>query len=204
MIRSASMKWSERCFNAVKQHVPVNNIFASRGPLERFVRIAWQGVKNMSVWLIDMGYVVGVSGQRFKIDYIKSRRQIQEWLGEQPTSVIFNSVDPKRSIPPGLAGFYETMRHSGFTVNLYEMEGGKQRMVDVAITSQAVWYAARGQTVVLTTGDIDFLPVVELITKTISGKLILFAYEYGVHEKIAEASSEYWTFESMRNCIEKR
>jgi hypothetical protein len=28
----------------------------------------------MSVWLIDMGYVVGVSGQRFKIDYIKEQK----------------------------------------------------------------------------------------------------------------------------------
>jgi GTP cyclohydrolase I len=57
----------------------------------------------MSVWLIDMGYVVGVSGQRFKIDYIKSRRQIQEWLGEQPTSVIFNSIDPKRELVASFA-----------------------------------------------------------------------------------------------------
>ena len=77
-------------------------------------------------------------------------------------------------------------------------------MVDVAIASEAVWRAAQGETIILTTGDIDFLPAINLITKTIGARLILFSYTHGTHKAIREAASEVWTFESVRERIEKQ
>jgi uncharacterized LabA/DUF88 family protein len=157
-----------------------------------------------SAWLIDMGYVVGASPLTFKIDYLRCRSLLSERLGEQPTSIIFNSVDSKLGINSGLQGFYEIVKQSGFLVNLYEMEGGKQRMVDVAIAAEAVWRASQAETVILTTGDIDFLPALNLITKTIGTRLILFSYTHGTHEALREAASEVWTLESVRKRIEKQ
>ena len=156
-----------------------------------------------SAWLIDMGYVVGASALTFRLDYLKCRKLLYERLGEQPTSIIFNSIDSKLGINPGLQGFYEIVKQSGFLVSLYEMEGGKQRMVDVAIASEAVWRASQGETIILTTGDIDFLPAINLITKTIGTRLLLFSYTHGTHEALREAASEVWTFESVRKRIEK-
>ncbi|HYE73794.1 MAG TPA: NYN domain-containing protein [Blastocatellia bacterium] len=157
-----------------------------------------------SAWLIDMGYVVGASPLTFKIDYLRCRNLLYERLGEQPTSVIFNSIDSKLGITPGLQAFYVIVKQSGFLVSLYEMEGGKQRMVDVAIASEAVWRASQAETVILTTGDIDFLPAINLITKTIGARLILFSYTHGTNTAIREAASEVWTFESVRKRIEKQ
>ena len=157
----------------------------------------------MAVWLVDMGYVVGAGSHLFKIDYVKARRQITEKLGSEPFSIIFNSVDPKIPIPLGLQNFYTQMKQAKFQVKLYEMEGGRQRMVDVAIASQAVLASSRGHNVILTSGDIDFLPAIEVITKQIKGKVTLFTYDHGVHEKVIEAATDHWFFEDMRQRIEK-
>jgi uncharacterized LabA/DUF88 family protein len=149
----------------------------------------------MITWLIDMGYITKASKGRFKLDYIATRQFIEEKLSDKCSAVVFNSVDKRYGIDKGLSQFYHTIRQAGFTVNLYQMEGGGQKQVDVALASHAVWRASKGDTIVLSSGDIDFLPAVELITQEAQRKVILFAYDFGVHAELIKASTDHWVFE---------
>jgi uncharacterized LabA/DUF88 family protein len=75
------------------------------------------------------------------------------------------------------------------------MEGGGQKQVDVAIASHAVWRAAKGDDIVLSSGDLDFLPAVQIVTEQAARKLYLFTFNFGVHDELSEAASEHWYFE---------
>ncbi|HKX33331.1 MAG TPA: NYN domain-containing protein [Blastocatellia bacterium] len=150
----------------------------------------------MTTWLIDMGYITKASKGRFKLDYIAGKRLIEEKLNDQCQAMIFNSVHKHYGIEKGLAQFYYTIQQAGFIVHLYQMKGESQRQVDVAIASQAVWLAGKGHTIVLSSGDIDFLPAVRLITDQAEGRLILFTYDFGVHEDMIRAASDHWLFEN--------
>jgi NYN domain-containing protein len=151
----------------------------------------------MITWLIDMGYITKASKGRFKLDYIITRQFIEQKLKDNCQAVIFNSVDNKRGIDRSLTQFYYTVQQAGFTVNLYQMEGGSQKQVDVALASHAIWRATQGDSIVLSSGDIDFLPAVKLITETTHQKLVLFTYDFGVHEELISAASEYWIFDDF-------
>lgn len=150
----------------------------------------------MITWLIDMGYITKASKGRFKLDYIVGKKFIEQKLEDQCQAMIFNSVDKHYGVKKGLTQFYHTIQQAGFTVNLYQMEGGSQKQIDVAIASQAVWRAAKGDTIILSSGDIDFLPAVRLITEVAHCKLILFTYDFGVHKDIINLASDHWLFES--------
>jgi uncharacterized LabA/DUF88 family protein len=150
----------------------------------------------MITWLIDMGYITKASKGRFKLDYIAGKKFIEQKLDDQCQPVIFNSVDKHYGIERGLAQFYHTIQQAGFIVNLYQMEGESQRQVDVAIASYAVWQAAKGDTIILSSGDIDFLPAVRLITETAQCKLILLTYNFGVHKDMIKVASDHWLFEN--------
>src|SRR5215510_10088353 len=152
-------------------------------------------IASMITWLIDMGYITKASKGRFRLDYIITRQYIEEKLKDQCQPVIFNSVDNKRGVDRSLTQFYYTVRQAGFTVNLYQMEGGSQKQVDVALASHGVWRATQGDTIILSSGDIDFLPAVRLITEIAQQKLILFTYDFGVHEELIRAASEHWIFD---------
>jgi uncharacterized LabA/DUF88 family protein len=149
----------------------------------------------MITWLIDMGYVTKASKGRFKLDYLAGRLLIEEKLKDRCQAEIFNSFHKHYGIEKGLAQFYYTIQQAGFTVNLYQMEGESQKQVDVAIASQAVWRAAKGDTIVLSSGDLDFLPAVRLITEQAHRGLILFTYDFGVHEDLVKLASDHWLFE---------
>ena len=160
------------------------------GKLEQDGRLA-----PMITWLIDMGYITKASKGRFKLDYIIARQFLERRLKDNCEAVIFNSVDNKRGIDRSLTQFYYTVQQAGFIVNLYQMEGGSQKQVDVALASHAVWRATQGDTIIVSSGDIDFLPAVKLITKTVQQKLVLYTYDFGVHEELISAASEHWIFD---------
>ncbi len=149
----------------------------------------------MISWLIDMGYVTKASKGRFKLDYIAAKQLIEQKLQSSCQAIVFNSIDNKRGVDRGLTQFYHTIRQAGFVVNLYQMEGGSQRQVDVALASYAVWRAAKGDAITLSSGDIDFLPAVKLITEQAQCKLVLFTYDFGVNNELIDAASEHWLFE---------
>jgi uncharacterized LabA/DUF88 family protein len=87
------------------------------------------------------------------------------------------------------------VQQAGFVVNLYEMEGGDQRQVDVALASHAVWRAAQGDDIVLSSGDVDFLPAAQLIIRTAGRNLTLFTYDFGVNKELMKTASQHWLFE---------
>lgn len=147
------------------------------------------------VWLIDMGYITKASKGRGKVDYIATRNFLSSLFNKPCHPMIFNSVDPSR-VELRLSQFYYTVRKEGFVVNLYPMEGGAQKQVDVAIASHMVLHALQGSDIVLSSGDIDFVPAMQLIRshKPNIG-ITLFTYDFGVHEELKKLASRHLLFE---------
>lgn len=117
-----------------------------------------------SVWLIDVGYVTKASKGRAKVDYTATKNFLEAKFKNPCLPIIFNSVDAY-GVDFGLNQFYYTMKKAGFIVNLYKMEGGAQKQVDVAIGSHLVYYALKGYDIVLSSGDIDFVPAIQVARK---------------------------------------
>src|SRR5688572_29184754 len=116
------------------------------------------------VWLIDMGYITKGSKGRGKVDYIATKNFLESKFNGSCLPVIFNSVD-NYGVDFGLNQFYFTVKKAGFIVNLYKMEGGLQKQVDVAIGSHLVYYALKGYRIILSSGDIDFVPAINVARK---------------------------------------
>lgn len=147
------------------------------------------------VWLIDMGYITKASKGRGKIDYTATKRFLESKYSQACLPIIFNSVD-SFGIDLGLNQFYYTMKKAGFIVNLYPMEGGVQRQVDVAIASHLVFYALKNCHIVLSSGDIDLVPAVEIVRKHDEKiPVTLLTYDMGVHDALQKLSSDHLLFE---------
>jgi uncharacterized LabA/DUF88 family protein len=147
------------------------------------------------VWLIDMGYLTKASKGRGKVDYIATKKFLEANFKAPCLPIIFNSVDAY-GVEFGLNQFYYTMKKSGFLVNLYPMEGGAQKQVDVAIGSHLVYYAQKGYHVVLSSGDIDFVPAITVARKDDETREVtLLTFNFGVHQVLSEMSTEHLLFE---------
>jgi len=157
---------------------------------------------STATWLVDIGYVVKASEDKFKLDYVEAHRLLEERCG--PTrAFLFNGFDPAYGVSAGLRKFYEAMEQHGMEVRLQPMQSGpggtnRQRRVDVDISAHLVWQASIGgiMTLVLTTGDEDFIPAVEVVREQYGKRLVLFTYDQNVHEELAESVDEWWLFES--------
>ena len=155
------------------------------------------------VWLIDVGYVTKASKGRGKLDYLATKVFLEEKFNTGCLPIIFNSVD-SFGVDFGLNQFYYTMKKEGFKVNLYKMEGGAQKQVDVAIGSHLVYHALKGHTIVLTSGDIDFVPAIEVARMDDQGiNITLFTYNFGVSETLSSASTDHWFFEDSPKLLRK-
>jgi uncharacterized LabA/DUF88 family protein len=154
-------------------------------------------MSERSAWLIDMGYVTKASKGRGRVDYIATKAFLEARSGGECLPIIFNSIDRDR-VDLGLKQFYYTVRQKGFIVNLYPMEGGAQKQVDVAIGAHLVYYAMKGINIVLSSGDIDFLPALELAKKE-NGHIgiCLLTYRFGVHQALTDIASEHLFFEDF-------
>lgn len=154
-----------------------------------------------SVWLIDMGYITKASKGRGKVDYIATKKFLETTFKTPCLSIIFNSVD-SYGVDFGLNQFYYTMKKAGFIVNLYQMEGGAQKQVDVAIGSHLVYYALKGYNIVLSSGDIDFVPALQMARKDDEKiNITLLTFNFGVHEELSKLSSEHLFFEDHPKII---
>lgn len=152
-------------------------------------------------WLVDVGYVVKASEGSFKLDYIKAEEFLAENFGPA-RSFLFNGIDPAYGISPGLQAFYDAMTLHGMVVRLQPMQSGppgtnRQRRVDVDFSAHLVWQAClpETRTLVLTTGDQDFVPAVELVRHEFGKRVILFSYSVVVHQDLIAAVDEWWQFE---------
>jgi len=155
------------------------------------------------VWLIDVGYVTKASKGRGKVDYIATKNFLQTRFNMACLPIIFNSVD-SYGVDFGLNQFYFTMKKAGFVVNLYKMEGGSQKQVDVAIGSHLVYYALKGYTIVLSSGDIDFVPAIQMARRDDSKtNVTLLTFNFGVHEELSKLSSEHLFFEDHPQMIKR-
>lgn len=153
------------------------------------------------VWLIDMGYITKASKGRGKVDYTATKKFLETTFKAPCLPIIFNSVD-SYGVDVGLNQFYYTVKKAGFVVNLYQMEGGAQKQVDVAIGSHLVYYALKGYHIVLSSGDIDFVPAVQMARKDDGDiSVTLLTYNFGVHEALSKLSSEHLFFEEHPEMI---
>lgn len=164
-----------------------------------------------AAWLVDMGYVVKaakVSGMR--VDYLVAQGILAARYGSVRT-FLFNSYDAKFGIPAGLKGFYTAMEHRGMVVRLHPMSGGasgephKQRRVDVDVACHAVWQATSGGVdhLILTTGDQDLIPAVEMCRSTFGKAVVLFTFRDNVSDELVRAADEQMLFEDFRSELER-
>jgi uncharacterized LabA/DUF88 family protein len=147
--------------------------------------------------------VTKASAGKFKLDYIKARQFLEGTIG--PTHVIlFNGFDPEYGIPAGLQAFYDSMRYRGMEIRLQPMQSGppgtnRQRRVDVDLSAHLVWWATLPeiQTLVLSTGDQDFVPALELVRTVLKKQVVLFTYDVMVHHDLVASADEWWHFEQQ-------
>jgi len=148
------------------------------------------------VWLVDVGYITQASRGRGRVDYVKTKTFLENRYGGPSEAAIFNGVDRRYGIDLGLKQFYHSMEKAGFVVKLYEMEGGAQKQVDVAIASYIVYYAMKGYRVVLSSGDRDFVPAIQLAADQ-GVAVTLLTYDFGVHSDLVALATETLFFEGF-------
>jgi len=154
-----------------------------------------------AMWLIDMGYLTKASKGRGKVDYTATKKFLERKYGATCRPIIFNSVDAY-GVDFGLNQFYYTMKKAGFIINLYQMEGGVQKQVDVAIGAHLVYCALKGHPVILSSGDIDFVPAVEIARRDDpKTSVTLLTYHFGVHALTADAFADHLFFEDHPEII---
>jgi uncharacterized LabA/DUF88 family protein len=163
---------------------------------------------NRAAWLVDVGYVVKASEGLFRLDYLHAQRLIEERCG--PTrAYLFNGYDEVYGIPAGLQAFYDTMRQHGMEVRLQPMQSGapsvldreaqanRQRRVDVDLAAHLVWQASQPdvETLVVTTGDQDLIPAIEVVRERMGKRVMLYTYRRNVSHELVDVADEWWLFE---------
>lgn len=172
---------------------------------------------NTASWLVDVGYVVKASEGLFRLDYLQAHKAIEARCG--PTGAfLFNGYDEAYGIPAGLQAFYDAMLAYGMEVHLQPMQaadagasscGGapcaehtgtqanRQRRVDVDLASHLVWQASLGaiETLVVTTGDQDLVPAIEVVRERMHKRVALFTYRRNVSRELVDRADEWWLFE---------
>ena len=156
---------------------------------------------SIAIFLALTSYVTKASKGRGKVDYIATKSKLEKMYQLVCKPLIFNSVDDS-GVDIGLNQFYYTVKKAGFIVNLYRMEGGAQKQVDVAIASHLVYHAMLGDYVVLSSGDIDFLPALQLVREAEPDtKIVLLTFAIGVHKELAAICNEHLLFEDHRDMM---
>lgn len=157
------------------------------------------------IWLVDMGYVIRAGKERFKLDYAKAQGLLRHELGPVATT-LFNSYSQETGVEPSMDAFYRLMEHEHrMTISLqplgFDSHGHvAQRRVDVDLATTMVWRATDPavETIVLTTGDQDFIPAVDLVIEELDKEVILFSFDLYVSAELSRACDEHWLFEDYR------
>lgn len=160
-------------------------------------------------WLIDMGYIVKASENRFKLDYVEAKTYLEEQCGAT-RAFLFNGYDTAYGISPRLWAFYDTIAMHNFKVRLHPMQSGppgtnRQRRVDVDFSAHLIWQASLPEIekLIITSGDQDFVPAVELVRCEYKKPVILFSYETMVHRDLVDCVNDWWRFETQENRLAK-
>jgi hypothetical protein len=162
-----------------------------------------------AAWLVDMAYVVKASRGAFPLDYRNAAHHLRRRVGTLKCH-LFNGYDQRFGVPRGLSAFYAAMESEGMDLHLYPMDedqegANRQRRVDVAIGAYLVHAAATGtETVILTTGDSDLIPAVDIATQALGATINLLTYRHGVAHQLHEASTAHWYFEDDERTYRRR
>ena len=158
-------------------------------------------------WLVDVGYVVKASEDKFRLDYVATHRLLEERYG-RTRAFLFNGYDSAYGISEGLQRFYAAMKQYGMEVRLQPMQSAipgenRQRRVDVDLGAHLVWQASLDDvaTLVLTTGDQDLIPAVEVASKRCGKRVILYTYERNVHADLVTSVDEWRLFEDDQDRV---
>lgn len=162
------------------------------------------------IWLVDMGYVIKASKDSFKLDYAKAQGVLRHKLGPVRTT-LFNSYNAELGVEDAMEAFYSMMeRDHQMRVSLQPLGLDKdgnavQRRVDVDLAANMVWYACQPEvtTIVLTSGDQDFIPAVELVIEEFDLQVILWSYDVFVSRDLSEAVDEHWLFEDTADRVRR-
>lgn len=159
-----------------------------------------------TTWLVDLAYVVKASEGKFKLDYVLAEQFIGEVCGPTRT-FLFNGYDEEYGIPDGLMAFYNAMENQyGMHIRLHPMQSGapetnRQRRVDVDFGAHMVWQASLPDIhqLVITTGDQDFIPAVEIVREAYGKDVFLFTYNAMVNHELIDIVTEWWIFEDQED-----
>ena len=106
--------------------------------------------------------------------------------------------------------FYAAMRDEHMEVHLYPMSvpvGGvtHQRRVDVAIGAFLVYLASLPTvtTIILTSGDGDLVPAVDLACQTLGKRVNLLTYRVAVSRDLQDAASEHHLIEDNERAFRR-
>jgi uncharacterized LabA/DUF88 family protein len=121
------------------------------------------------------------------MDYLKTRRRLAEdvdvsWL----KMFIFDGVDESSPDSQGKAVLYNVLRANGAIVRRHPMTDGKQRRVDVDIGVHLIWQATLPEVkvIVLSTGDQDLIPAVEMAQQKFGKEVILATFSMSVNDEL--------------------
>lgn len=148
-------------------------------------------------WLVDMGYLPKTA--TFQVDYLLAKGVLARHL--RATSVglfLFNGIDTSYNNGAQKA-FYEKMRANGIVVRLHPMRLGKQRRVDVDIGAHLIWQASLPdvETIVLTTGDEDMIPAVEMAQQQFKKQVVLLTFPTNVHTELSALANDHRQFDDF-------
>lgn len=161
-------------------------------------------------WLVDMAYVVKAAKQsKMRLDYIATVGLLKQWFQNVDT-FLFNSFDERYGIPEGLQNFYNLVKCHGMSVRLHPMSGSvsdgthRQRRVDVDFAAHAVWQASLEDVaaVVITSGDQDFVPVLEVCRERFTKQAWLMTFQSDVSARLKTLADKCMLFEDYRESVE--
>ncbi len=146
------------------------------------------------VWLIDMGYVIKTASKaKFKLDNFKAAAYLEQRIGCRGVKMcFFNSFDESLGVREPLQGFYDLMRSRGAIIRLHPMSGSveqgnhRQRCVDVDLATHGMRVAMMEAVshLVLTSGDFDFSPMIEMIKRHTGKTIWLFTFDRDVSTEL--------------------
>ncbi len=96
--------------------------------------------------------------------------------------------------------FFEALSKIGFEVKAKDLQvfigGTKKGDWDIGIAMDAIELAPRLDTIVLVSGDGDFLPLVEHLKRALGCRVEVMAFGKSTNAKLAEAADEFFDLDS--------
>ncbi|HZX12239.1 MAG TPA: NYN domain-containing protein [Candidatus Nanoarchaeia archaeon] len=104
--------------------------------------------------------------------------------------------------------FYTALKNIGFEVKLKELQvfydGNKKADWDIGIAMDAIELAPRLDTIVLISGDGDFVPLVEHLKRALGCRVEVMAFGRSASGKLVEAADQFTDVDDKRYVLERK